>query len=178
MSESTEPIHDRVDEFIIDPIAISIQSSISDERAAFRDPDKINKHSIFEAKTLDIWDNSSGARRLEQAYPLSRNLPQRLFDAYHPSASGNERLAVRLLITRPKLAPNLYAWHDDLANPDQRQINYLPFVPEAVQDLIHQYDLPRDWPYLRLQAREVGNFTRRTEWDFSTHPPRAMRVGK
>ena len=177
MSESTEPVHTHVDPVIEDPVGVSLQSTINDSNVAYIDPDKIGHHSLFEAKTLDIWDDREDARKLDRAYPLSRRLPDRLFDASHPVARHGERLALRLLVTRPVLAGNGLAWHDDLGPRDHRQINYLPFTTDAVQQLIHQWDLPREYPWLRLNAREVGNFQRKTEWDFSTYPPRARRMG-
>lgn len=85
---------------------------------------------------------------------------------------------LRLLVTRPASVGNQLAWHDDLGKPGNKQIDYLPFVPEAMEDLIHQWDLPRSWPWLRLNAREVGNFARKTEWDFKVKPPRAVRIGE
>jgi hypothetical protein len=177
MSESTESEHVQVDDFTIDPIAVSLRATIDDEKTRFRDLNKTDRRSLFETKTLDVWTESGNARRLTRTYPLARGLPPDLFEPYHPSAGRDERLTLRLVCTRPVISSDQIAWHDDLNLPDHRQINYLPFVPEAVDDLWHQWGLPREWPWLRLNAREVGNFQRKTEWDFNVHPPKARRLG-
>ncbi|KIV79956.1 hypothetical protein PV11_07495 [Exophiala sideris] len=177
MSESTEPIHEGVDEYIYDPIRVSLLATIDDENTAYKDPDKIDRYSLFEAKTIDIWEtNQRGPQILDRNYPLSRRLPEDLFEAYHPSAPRGSRLALRLLCTRPVLASNQTARYDDLDRPDDRQVNYLPFVPEGIQDLIHQWDLNREYTWMRLNSREVGNFQRKTGWDFGSNPPRATRM--
>jgi hypothetical protein len=178
MSRVNDPNRKRVSVFTVDPIGLSLQASINDGNVAYHDPPKADRHSLFEAKTIDIWDDRGQARKLDRTYILSRRLPDRLFDAYHPDADPTERLALRLLVTRPTLASNGLAWHDDLGPRDNRQINYLPFTPDAIEDLTDQWDLPRQYPWLRLNAREVGNFQRKTEWDFATYPPRARRMGR
>ncbi len=162
---------------ITDPIGYSLQATISDEHTSFRNLDKTRPDSLFDVKTIDIWAGSNGPRLLDHDYGLSRRLPEHLFDASNPAASHGERLMLRLLVTRPALAPNQLAWHDDLSKYSYKQINYLPFVPGAMEDLIQQWDLPRNWPWMRLNAREVGNFARKTEWDFKVNPPRAVRIG-
>jgi hypothetical protein len=178
MSESTEATHDGVDEFVYDPIRVSLLATIDDENTAYRDLDKVDRYSLFEAKTIDIWEsNSRGAEIVDRSYPLSRHLPEELFEVYHPSVPRGGRLALRLLCTRPVLSGNQTARHDDLSRPDERQINYLPFIPSEVQDLIHQWDLPREFTWMRLNAREVGNFQRKTVWDFDVKPPQAIRMG-
>ncbi|KAJ9610819.1 hypothetical protein H2200_005596 [Cladophialophora chaetospira] len=178
MSESTEPVHEGVDEFIIDPIRVSLLATIDDENTAYRDLDKSDRYSLFEAKTIDIWEgNSRGAQILDRSYPLSRRLPEDLFEAYHPSVSRSQRLALRLLVTRPVLAGNETTKHDNIAFAGDRQINFLPFLPDDVQDLIRQWDLNREFTWMRLNAREVGNFQRKTVWNFDVDPPRAVRMG-
>ena len=175
---STESADERDPDIITDPIGVSLQASIPPEDTAFRELRKPRPDSLFSCRTLDVWAGpNSPPRRLDRTYPLSRDLPDRLFEAYHPSASDHERLVLRLLVTRPVTAKDGLAWHDDLGKTGWKQINYLPFVPEAVDDLIRQWDLPRDWAWLRLHAKEVGNFSRKTEWDFSVTPARAVRIG-
>ena len=179
MSESTEPVHEGVDEYIVDPIRVSLFATIDDENTAYRDPHKTDRHSIFEAKTIDIWESHSrGAQILDRSYPTSRNLPEDLFEAYHPLAPRDNRLALRLLCTRPMTGSNETARHDDMSVAGDRQINYLPFLPNDVQDLIRQWDLNREFTWMRLNAREVGNFQRKTVWNFEVEPPRAIRMGK
>ncbi len=96
MSESTEPVHEGVDEFIIDPIRVSLLATIDDEYTAYRDLDKSDRYSLFEARTIDIWEgNGHGAQILDRSYPLSRRLPEDLFEAYHPSAPRSNRLTLR-----------------------------------------------------------------------------------
>jgi hypothetical protein len=178
MSESTEPVHDGVDEFIVDPIRVSLLATIDDEQTAYRDPDKTDRSSLFEARTIDIWANNAyGAQVLSRSYALSRKLPQDLFEAYHPDASRGSRLAMRLLVTRPLTTGNETARHDDLSSAGDRQINYLPFLASEIQDLIRQWDLNREFTWMRLNAREVGNFQRKTVWNFDQNPPRAVRMG-
>jgi len=178
MSESTEPEHDGVDEFIFDPIRVSLLASIDDENTAYKDLEKTDRSSLFEAKTVDIWEtHQRGAQIVDRSYPVSRRLPADLFESYHPDIPSGSRLALRLLITRPVLSGNQTARHDDLGPPDHRQINYLPFIPSEVQDLIHQWDLNREFTWMRLNAREVGNFQRKTIWNFDVNPPRAIRMG-
>jgi hypothetical protein len=162
---------------ITDPIGLSLEASISDEHTAYRHVDKTRRDDLFDAKTLDVWLGAHGPYVLDHNYPLSRDLPNHLFEASHRDAPPDARLIVRLLVTRPVLAGNQLAWHDDLAKFGQKQINYLPFVPDAMHDLIDQWDLPRSWTMLRLNAREVGNFSRKTEWDSSVTPPVALRMG-
>lgn len=186
MSESTDPVHEGVDEFIVDPIRVSLLATIDDEQTAYRDPDKLDRHSLFEAKTIDIWEtvsrNGGGAQVLDRSYPVSRRLPPDLFEAYHPSlprsSSTSTRLALRLLVTRPALGSNETARHDNDCPPGDRQINYLPFLAADMQDLIRQWDLNREYTWMRLNAREVGNFQRKTVWNFDVEPPRAVRMGK
>ena len=178
MSESTEPIHDGVDEFIVDPIRVSLLATIDDEHTAYRDLYKTDRYSLFEAKTIDIWEsNTRGAQILDRSYPLSRKLPKDLFEAYHPSVTRDSRLALRLLCTRPVMGGNETARYDDMSFAGDRQINYLPFLPDEVQDLIRQWDLNREFTWMRLNAREVGNFQRKTVWNFDVDPPRAVRMG-
>lgn len=179
MSESTEPVHEGVDEFIVDPIRVSLLATIDDEHTAYNDPNKTDRSSLFEAKTIDIWESKTrGAKIVDRSYPVSRRLPEGLFEASHPSIPRGCRLALRLLATRPALGSNQTARHDDLGPPDDRQINYLPFIPSEVQDLIHQWDLNREFTWMRLNSREVGNFQRKTVWNFEVEPPRAIRMGK
>ena len=59
MSESTEPIHKGVDGFIVDPIRVSLLATIDDEHTAYRDLDKAERPSPFEARTIDIWEGNS-----------------------------------------------------------------------------------------------------------------------
>ncbi|KAK5464663.1 hypothetical protein LTS15_001225 [Exophiala xenobiotica] len=178
MSESTEPIHEGVDEFVYDPIRVSLLATIDDEDTAYNDLEKVDRYSLFEAKTIDIWEsNTQGVRVVDRSYPISRRLPEDLFEAYHPSVPGGGRLALRLLCTRPVLSSNQTARHNDLARADERQLNYLPFLPNEMQELIHQWDLNREYTWMRLMAREVGNFQRKTVWDDNFNPPRAIRMG-
>jgi hypothetical protein len=162
---------------ISDPIGLSLSATISDEHTAYHHLDKPRRDDLFDAKTIDVWLGAHGPYVLNHNYPLSRDLPNRLFEASHHDASPDDRLIVRLLVTRPVLAGNQLAWHDDLAKFGHKQINYLPFVPDAMHDLIDQWDLPRTWTGLRLNAREVGNFSRKTEWDSSVNPPVGLRMG-
>ncbi|OAG41056.1 hypothetical protein AYO21_04669 [Fonsecaea monophora] len=178
MSESTEPAHDRVDEYVVDPIHVSLLATIDDEDTAYKDPDKLDRYSLLEAKTIDIWETASrGAQIVDRNYPVSRRLPPDLFEAYHPAIPRGSRLALRLLCTRPALGGNQTAKHDDLGPPGDRQINYLPLVPADIQELVHQWDLNREYTWMRLNAREVGNFQRKTVWSFDVEPPRAVRMG-
>lgn len=182
MSESTDPANDGVDEFVVDPIRISLLATIDDENTAYRDVEKTERASLFEAKTVDIWEHANRpAQCVDRSYPLSRKLPPDLFEAYHPEIpqrrGGGTRLALRLLCTRPVLGGNQTARHDDLGPMGDKQINYLPFLPGEMQDLIHQWDLNREYSWMRLNAREVGNFQRKTVWNFKVNPPRAVRMG-
>jgi hypothetical protein len=178
MGESTEPIHEGVDEFVYDPIRVSLLATIDDEDTAYNDLEKVDRYSLFEAKTIDIWEsNTQGVRVVDRSYPISRRLPEDLFEAYHPSVPGRGRLALRLLCTRPVLSSNQTARHNDLARADERQLNYLPFLPNEMQELIHQWDLNREYTWMRLMAREVGNLQRKTVWDDNFSPPRAIRMG-
>ncbi|OAP59430.1 hypothetical protein AYL99_06728 [Fonsecaea erecta] len=178
MSESTEPVHDGVEEFVVDPIRVSLLATIDDEDTAYRDPDKTDRYSLFEAKTIDIWETANrGAQIVDRSYPVSRKLPPDLFEAYHPAIPRGSRLALRLLCTRPALGANQTARHDDTGPPGDRQINYLPFMAADVQELVHQWDLNREYTWMRLNAREVGNFQRKTVWSFDVEPPRAVRMG-
>ncbi|OQU95634.1 hypothetical protein CLAIMM_01816 [Cladophialophora immunda] len=178
MSESTEPVHDGVDEFVVDPIRVSLLATIDDENTAYKDPNKTDRYSFFEAKTVDIWETAGrGAQIVDRSYPVSRRLPQDLFEAYHPAIPRGSRLALRLLCTRPALGGNQTAKHDDTGPPGDRQINYLPFLAADVQELVRQWDLNREYTWMRLNAREVGNFQRKTVWNFDIEPPRAVRMG-
>ncbi|EXJ67733.1 uncharacterized protein A1O5_09079 [Cladophialophora psammophila CBS 110553] len=179
MSESTEPVHDGVDEFVVAPIRVSLLATIDDENTAYKDPNKTDRYSLFEARTVDIWETvGRGAQVVDRSYPLSRRLPPDLFEAYHPSIPPRgSRLALRLLCTRPALGVNQTAKHDDTGPPGDRQINYLPFLAADVQEPVHQWDLNREYTWMRLHAREVGNFQRRTVWSFDVEPPRALRMG-
>ncbi|KIX99799.1 uncharacterized protein Z520_04435 [Fonsecaea multimorphosa CBS 102226] len=179
MSESTEPVHDGVEEFVVDPIRVSLLATIDDENTAYKDPNKTDRSSLFEAKTIDIWETAGrGAQIVDRSYPASRRLPPDLFEAYHPAIPPRgSRLALRLLCTRPALGANQTAKHDDMNPPGDRQINYLPFLAEDVQELVHQWDLNREYTWMRLNAREVGNFQRKTVWSFEVEPPRAVRMG-
>ena len=166
--------------FTIDPIGDSLQATINDdsEDTAFRELNKAHYEDLFDVKTLDIWAEPDGRpRALGRFHGPLRDLPEQSFEAFHPSALKSERLALRLLVTRPVLGNNQTAWHDDLEKSDYKQINYLPFIPAAIDDLMRQWDLPKDWLLLRLNAREVGNFSRKTEWDYSVVPPRTVRMG-
>lgn len=177
MSESTNTHQPDVDEPVTDPIRVSLRASIDDEKTAYLDPYKVDRRSFFEAKTLDIWEGPDGARRLAQDYPVSRTLPDRLFDSRH-LARRDEQLTLRLLVTRPVTdADQVARYCSDLSRADHRQIDHLPFVPGSIEDIIHQWDLPRDWTWLRLQSREVGNYHRTTQWNFDTMPPKAVRMG-
>ncbi|KIW46803.1 uncharacterized protein PV06_02439 [Exophiala oligosperma] len=176
--ESTEPIHEGVDEFVYDPIRTSLFAIIDDEQTAYNDLEKQDRHSLFKAATLDIWEsNSQGVRILDRTYPVSRRLPEDLFDAYHPEVPQGGRLALRLLCTRPALKFSQVPRRHKLLHAEDRQIAHLPFIPSEMQDLIHQWDLNREYTWLRLMCREVGNFQRKTVWDDSISPSRAVRIG-
>ena len=165
--------HHITEEKIVDPIGVSLQATIADEHTAYRQPEKQHRDSLFDAKTLDIWQGGGQPHEIVHDYGPSRGLPPQLFDGSY----RGERLVLRLLCTRPATAPNSLAWHDDLAKYGEKQISYLPFVPQAIEDLNEQWDLPRSWTWLRLNAREVGNFHRKTEWDLKVKPPKAVRIG-
>jgi hypothetical protein len=178
MSESTNPDHDDAGDFITDPIKVSLLATIDDENTAYNDLNKDERGSFFEAKTIDIWESSRGAQLLDRNYPVSRRLPNDLFEPHHPAVTRGSRLSLRLLLTRPQLGSNEAARHDDMSPPGARQINYLPFLPGEVQDLIRQWDLNREYTWMRINAREVGNFQRKTIWNFDVDPPRAVRMGE
>lgn len=63
-----------------------------------------------------------------------------------------------------------------MSEAGKKQINYMPFDAESIQKLIIKYNLPEHWIYLRMQAKEVGNFHRETSWDFTKKEPLATRV--
>ncbi|KIW93875.1 uncharacterized protein Z519_05190 [Cladophialophora bantiana CBS 173.52] len=139
MSESTEPVRDGVDEFVVDPIRVSLLATIDDENTAYKDPNKTDGYSLFEARTIDIWEKvGRGVQVVDRSYPTAK--------------------------------------HDDTGPPGDRQINYLPFLAEDVQELVHQWDLNRKYTWMRPNAREVGNFQRKTVWSFDVEPPRALRM--
>jgi hypothetical protein len=85
---------------------------------------------------------------------------------------------MRLLLTRPVLGSNQYARIDDLRPVGDRQINYLPFAAGEMQRLIRQWDLNPEYVWMRLNSREVGNFYRKTSWNFDLENPEAQRMGK
>lgn len=170
----------RLREIVLDPIGTSLRATNAvDDSRPFQDPVKEDIYSLYDARTLDVWEDRSGAAstRLEE-HPLSRKLPVRLFEPDSPRASRNERLVFRLLVTRPAMDANQEAWHDDLSEAGKKQINYLPFAPDSTEELITKYYLPEHWMYLRMQAREVGNFHRETSWDFTKKEPIAIRLSR
>jgi hypothetical protein len=169
----------RLHDIVLDPIGTSLRATnAADDSKPFQDPSKEDIYSIYDTRTLDVWEDRNGASTRLEEHPLSRKLPARLFEPDSPRASRNEMLVFRLLVTRPAMDANQEAWHDDLSEAGQKQINYLPFEPEAIQELITRYYLPEHWMYLRMQAREVGNFHRETSWDFTKKEPVATRLGK
>ncbi len=89
MSESTEPIHDGVDEFVYDPIRVSLLATIDDEDSAYNDLEKVDRYSLFETQTIDIWEtNTQGVRFVDRNYPISRRRPEEVAWLYDSSAHG------------------------------------------------------------------------------------------
>lgn len=163
---------------IFDPIGTSLRATNAvDDSRPFQDPLKEDIYSLYDARTLDVWEDHNGASTRLEEHPLSGKLPARLFEPDSARASRTETLVFRLLVTHPAMDANQEAWHDDLSEAGKKQINYLPFEPEAIQELITKYYLPEHWMYLRMQAREVGNFHRETNWDFTRKEPVAIRLG-
>ena len=168
----------RLRDVILDPIGTSLRATNStDDSKPFQDLVEEDIYSQYDARTLDVWEGRDGQSLRLGEYPLSRKLPARLFEPDSPRASRNETLVFRLLVTRPAMDANQESWHDDLSEAGKKQINYLPFEPESIQELITRYNLPEHWMYLRMQAREVGNFHRETSWDFTKKEPLATRIG-
>jgi hypothetical protein len=168
----------RLHEIVLDPIGTSLRATNAvDDSTPFQDPTKEDIYSLYDTRTLDVWENGNGASTRLEEHPLSRKLPERLFEPDSPRASSTEMLIFRLLVTRPAMDANQEAWHDDLDEAGKKQINYLPFEPGAIEELITKYYLPENWMYLRIQAREVGNFHRETSWDFKKKEPVATRLG-
>lgn len=169
----------RLRDIVRDPIGTSLRATNPfDDSKPFQDLTKEDIYSLYDARTLDVWEDRNGATTRLEEHPLSKKLPARLFEPDSPRASRIETLVFRLLVTRPAMDANQEAWHDDLSPAGQKQINYLPFEPEAMQELITKYCLPEHWMYLRMQAREVGNFHRETSWDFTKKDPIAIRLGR
>lgn len=168
----------RLRDMVLDPIGTSLRATnAADDSRPFQDPVKDDIYSLYDARTLDVWEDRNGASTRLEEHPLSRKLPARLFEPDSPSASRTESLVFRLLVTRPAMDANHEAWHDDLSAAGRKQINYLPFEPGAIEELLTKYYLPEHWMYLRMQAREVGNFHRETSWDFTKKEPVAIRLG-
>lgn len=170
----------RLREIVVDPIGTSLRATTaSDDSKPFQDLYKEDKCSLYDVRTLDVWEYGKDASTRLEEHPLSKKLPARLFEPDSPRASrGRENLVFRILVTRPAMGIHHEASHDDLSKAGQRQINYLPFDPEAMQELITRYQLPEHWMYLRMAAREVGNFHRETSWDFSKKEPVGTRLGR
>jgi hypothetical protein len=169
----------RLRDIVLDPIGSSLKATNAvDDCRPFQDPGKEDIYSLYDARTLDVWEDHNGASTRLEEHPLSRKLPARLFEPDSPRASKIETLVFRLLVSHPAMDANQEAWHDDLSEAGKKQINYLPFDPEAIQELITRYCLPEHWMYLRMQAREVGNFHRETSWDFTKKEPVATRLGR
>ena len=169
----------RLRDIVLDPIGTSLRATnANDDSKPFQDPDGKDIYSQYDARTLDVWEGRNGEHIRLEKHPLSRKLPARLFEPDSPRASRTESLVFRLLVTCPAMDANQEAWHDDLSEAGKKQINYLPFEPEAIQELITKYYLPEHWMYLRMQAREVGNFHRETSWDFTKKEPVATRIGR
>lgn len=169
----------RLRQIVLDPIGTSLRATNAlDDSSPFQDPVKEDIYSLYDARTLDVWEGRNGASARLEEHPLSRKLPAQLFEPDSPRASSTETLVFRLLVTRPAMDANQESWHDDLCEAGKKQINYLPFEPKAIQELISKYYLPEHWMYLRMQAREVGNFHRETSWDFTKKEPTATRLGR
>jgi hypothetical protein len=169
----------RLSDVVLDPIGTSLRATNAvDDSRPFQDPVKEDIYSLYDARTLDVWEGRDGAATRLQEHPLSRKLPARLFEPDSPRASRTDMLVFRLLVTRPAMDANQEAWHDDLSAAGRKQINYLPFEPQEIQELITKYNLPEHWMYLRMQAREVGNFHRETSWDFTKKEPVGIRLGR
>jgi hypothetical protein len=169
----------RLRDIVLDPVGTALRATIPyDDSKPFQDPAKQDLYSLYDSRTLDVWEDRTGASTRLEEHPLSRKLPARLFEPDNPRGSRTETLVFRLLVTRPAMDANREAWHDDLSDDGQKQINHLPFEPEAIQELITKYHLPEHWTYLRMQAREVGNFHRETSWDFTKKEPVGTRIGR
>ena len=161
MSDSAGTEQVDVDGETTDPIAVSLRASIDDGKTAYRNPDKLDRRSLFEAKSLDIWTSHDDARRLQRAYRPSRSLPADLFEPYHPEAEPDERLMLRLICTRPITSSDEIAWHDDLNFPGHRQINVF---------LLYQS---------RSRMSGISGICRRSGRDFgSTHEKSAISLGR
>jgi hypothetical protein len=168
----------RLRDIVLDPIGTSLRATNStDDSKPFQDLVEQDIYSQYDARTLDVWEGRHGQSTRLEEHPLSRKLPARLFEPDSPRASRTETLVFRLLVTRPAMDANQESWHDDLSEAGKKQINYLPFDPESIQELVVKYNLPEHWMYLRMQAREVGNFHRETSWDFTKKEPLATRIG-
>lgn len=178
MSVSTNAVFNGLEDFVLDPIGVALQATIGDEQTAYNDPEKQERYSFFEARTIDIWESDENADVFHRTYPISRRLPEDLFEPFHPQVPRGQRLAMRLLLTRPVLGSNQYARIDDLGPVGDRQINYLPFTASEIQRLIRQWDLNPEYVWMRLNSREVGNFYRKTSWNFDLENPEAQRMGK
>lgn len=178
MSDSTSAVYHGLENLVLDPIGVSLQATIGDEQTAYKDPEKQERISLFESRTIDIWESDEGANVFHRNYPISRRLPEDLFEPFHPQVPKGHRLAMRLLLTRPVLGSNQYARIDDLGPVWNRQINYLPFTAAEMQRLIRQWDLNPEYVWMRLNSREVGNFYRKTSWNFDLENPEAQRMGK
>ncbi|KEF60842.1 uncharacterized protein A1O9_02404 [Exophiala aquamarina CBS 119918] len=178
MSDSTSAVYHGLENFVLDPIGVALQATIGDEQTAYNDPEKQERASLFESRTIDIWESDEGADVFPRNYPISRRLPEGLFEAFHPQVPKGRRLALRLLLTRPVLGSSQYARIDDLRRVGDRQINYLPFTATEMQRLIRQWDLNPEYVWMRLNSREVGNFYRKTSWNFDLENPEAQRMGK
>lgn len=178
MSVSTSAANKGLEDFILDPIGVALQATIGDEQTAYKDPEKQERFALFESRTIDIWEASQNADVFQRSYPISRRLPEGLFDPFHPHVPKGQRLALRLLLTRPVLGSNQYARIDDLRPVGDRQVNYLPFAASEMQRLIRQWDLNPEYVWMRLNSREVGNFYRKTSWNFDLSNPEAQRLGK
>jgi hypothetical protein len=169
----------RLRDIVLDPIGTSLRATNAlDDSRPFQDPVKEDIYSLYDARTLDVWEDRSGASTRLEEHPLSKRLPAHLFEPDNPRGSRTETLVFRLLVTHPAMDANQEAWHDDLSKAGQKQINYLPFEPGAIQELVTKYYLPEHWMYLRMAAREVGNFHRETSWDLTKKEPVATRLGR
>ena len=153
--------------------------AIKEERgnAKVKMPDYGN---IFNVWTLEMWadpdDDSPCALRRLHCY--LRDLPNQWFEIFHTIAVGKEDLALHLLVTCPASLNNDITHYHDPAKLNYKQTNYLPQLPAAAtDDVIRQWGLPGDWMRMKLDSREEGSFSRKTEWDSSVEPPRAVRIG-
>ena len=176
---SRREAEERLHNLVVDPIGTSLRATNgSNTSKPFQDLSKEEDvYSLYDARTLDVWEGPQGSSARLEEHQLSKKLPPRLFEPDSPHGSTSEKLVFRLLVTHPIMDTHLQAWHDDLSETGQKQIDFLPFEPESMKELITRFHLPEHWAYLRKQAREVGNFHRETSWDFTKKDPVGTRLG-